>query len=110
MLITLQRKYLQTLAADLISISELMEIWRNQKGRCALSGIEMTWIGGGGKPTATSLSLDRINQKKGYVSGNVRLLCFSVNSFRGRLTDLELFRLVEKLYGQMKMLAIGEKQ
>ena len=64
-----------------------MALWVAQGGRCALSGIEMTWAKG--KALPTSISMDRIDQTKGYVPGNVRLLCLGVNALRGIQTDEE---------------------
>lgn len=39
----------------------------------------------------TNASIDRINCDRGYVKGNVRLVCLAVNIMRNCLTDFELF-------------------
>lgn len=70
-----------------ITVDDAMALWVAQGGRCALSGIEMTWAKG--KALPTSISMDRIDQTKGYVPGNVRLLCLGVNALRGIQTDEE---------------------
>lgn len=72
-------------AADL-SIERLWELYEQQRGRCALSGVILT-----GQPlTAFSLSIDRIDSSKGYSAGNIQLVCLSVNM--GKLHhDGELF-------------------
>lgn len=50
---------------------------------CAVSGIEFDLFRTGARPTKTRLpfrpSIDRIEPAKGYVEGNVRLVCFAVN-------------------------------
>ena len=83
-----------------ITIEELMEMFSAQDGKCALSGIKMTWFKG--KILPTSLSLDRIDSNGDYTTGNVRLICHAINSFRGRMTDDEMFTMALALIGNMK--------
>ena len=89
-----------------INSEYLYELYDQQEGLCALSGIRMTWAGGGIKPT--SVSVDRIDMAKGYVKGNVRIVCMAVNAFRMTMNDQELFKfakaLVSNMEGQKMML------
>ncbi|MCR4297490.1 MAG: hypothetical protein NUV75_01870 [Gallionella sp.] len=71
-----------------VTTSELMGLWESQKGKCALSGEIMTWGRGGLKPT--TISVDRINRKRGYSIDNVRLVCYQVNAFRGMWSDEQM--------------------
>ena len=80
------------------TLNELMDMLERQKGRCALSGIDMVCGGGGGRAVWNSVSLDRINPEEGYVTNNVRLICFCINAFRGRMTDNEFDEVIAKLY------------
>ncbi len=87
-----------------ISAGEVYDLWLSQDKKCAISGIEMTWGGGALKPN--TLSMDRIDQNKGYDSGNVRLVCHAINMFRGRMTDLEMLFFAESIvrkFGENKM-------
>lgn len=68
----------------------LYDLWIRQRGRCALSGIVMTWGSGRRMPMATSISIDRIDRNRGYEKSNVRLLCNAINNFRGAMSDAEL--------------------
>jgi hypothetical protein len=77
-----------------ITINELDELWNLQDGRCALTGELMTWKGGGKGPTPSSVSLDRIDSTGSYTKGNVRLICFWVNSARMNMTDDEFLERV----------------
>jgi hypothetical protein len=74
-----------------VTIDQLMQIFKDQDGRCALSGIRMEWSAGksNGMPQPRSMALDRIDSDGGYEFGNVRLLCFCVNNFRGKMSDDE---------------------
>ena len=81
-----------------ITITQLMEMFTTQHGKCALSGITMTWGGDKGKSKDsprygrwTSISMDRIDQKVGYTVNNVRLVCYRVNDMRGNMSDEQFF-------------------
>lgn len=79
---------------DPISGRCLYDIWLQQSGRCALSGIMMTWGSGKRMPMATSISIDRIDRRLGYSRNNVRLLCNAINNFRGTMSDAELLTML----------------
>lgn len=65
----------------------LWGIYTSQKGRCALTGVPITFSGLRKNKTA---SLDRIDNNKGYVKKNVQWVHKEVNKFRGSL-DLGSF-------------------
>lgn len=44
-----------------------------------------------------SLSLDRKNPDLGYVVGNVARCCFGVNSFKGRLNEIQFKDTLQKI-------------
>ena len=69
----------------------LKELWVNQKGFCALSGIKMTHIAGNGR-TFTNVSIDRIDSNLGYVEGNVQLVCMAANQMKSDLNESELLK------------------
>jgi 5-methylcytosine-specific restriction endonuclease McrA len=58
------------------------KLWLKQKGLCAISGKKMTIK----KPGSISLrvptncSIDRINNNRGYIPGNVHLVCWQENN------------------------------
>jgi hypothetical protein len=56
----------------------LIDLYKEQNGLCALSGVEMTYLCGVGK-VDTNISLDKIDPQKGYVVGNLQLVCHRVN-------------------------------
>lgn len=69
----------------------LLDLWKKQEGLCALSGVKMAWREGALK--IHSISIDRLDCSKGYVPGNVRLICFGLNNLRGRFSDKEALAL-----------------
>lgn len=85
-----------------ISTAELYKLWQDQNGCCPISGYKLTW--GRGKITETSLSLDRIDHELGYCSGNVRLVCYAINAFRGRMTDNEMLSMAKSIVSNMEPL------
>lgn len=74
-----------------MDVAILTEMYEKQRGRCALSGIEMTIVGSRGSDEYwRSISIDRIDSTKGYILGNVQLVCTGVNYMKKDMTD-ELF-------------------
>lgn len=69
-----------------VTVDDLLIMWGEQHGLCALSGLQMTH-GIGLRPT--SVSVDRLNPDIGYVKGNIRLVCVALNSLRGPWSDQE---------------------
>lgn len=70
-----------------IDSSYLKQIYSEQNGLCAISGIEMTIRGKNhAADSPYSISLDRIDPNKGYIPGNVWLVCTGVNLMKSRLS------------------------
>lgn len=82
-----------------IDVEYLLNLFEEQQGLCALSGVKMTWATGKIEPT--SISIDRIDNSKGYVAGNVRLVCTVINAFKSTQTDDELYEFAKKLVANM---------
>lgn len=87
-------------AETLVTNEDLMKLWEAQDGKCALTGIVMTW--GTGWIESTSISLDRIDQGGKYEHGNVRLICHCINTFRGRMNDDDMYAMAMALIANMK--------
>jgi len=77
-----------------IDVEYLESLYKNQNGLCAISGIKMTHTSGKGK-IATNVSIDRIDNSKGYTKDNIQLLCQAINMLKFNMTnsELELFLL-----------------
>jgi len=69
----------------------LLELWAAQKGKCAVSGIAMqTQSGSQQNKNPFRASLDRIDNDKGYVKGNVRFVTHWINNAKSTWTE-EIF-------------------
>jgi hypothetical protein len=78
-----------------VTLEELLKMFHDQHGMCALSGITMTWQRGRIRPT--SLSIDRIDSDRGYSADNVRLVCHAINTFRGQMSDDFMFEMASAI-------------
>lgn len=81
-----------------IDIGYLMAVFQQQSGRCALSGVEMTYAAGAGR-VSTNISIDRIDSSKGYLRGNVQLVCDIVNRMKSDMSETELVSWCRKILG-----------
>lgn len=72
-----------------IDLVYLLQIYWQQNGRCAITGVEMTYSAGKGR-VATNISIDRIDSSLGYVRGNVQLVCDIANRIKQDLSHDEL--------------------
>jgi hypothetical protein len=67
-----------------ITCQYLKDLWENQNGKCAITNIEMTL---NKDHSPFQASLDRIDNDKGYIKGNVRFICLITNYARNTWND-----------------------
>jgi len=70
-------------------VEYLLELWVEQSGRCAISGIKMTSLLYEGH-IKTNVSIDRVDSNKGYSKSNIQLVCSIVNKMKLDMTKEEL--------------------
>lgn len=71
----------------------LEDIWHNQNGICIITGKKMILpknTQGWSSVNPYNASLDRIDNSKGYIKGNVRFISYMANTARGIYTDEQL--------------------
>lgn len=91
-----------------LEVEDWFAIYDAQGGKCALSGIEMTFTYDKNHPTTTAgakgrkwpynISPDQIDSGKGYVRGNVQLVCSAVNVMKAELPTEVVLRIVCAMY------------
>jgi|TARA_R110000868_G_scaffold228256_2_gene481263 hypothetical protein len=79
-----------------LTIPYLAQLWFEQKGRCALTGIMLEYESGdvqSKNPYRTSV--DRIDNNLGYIQGNVRLLTHWANNAKSTWPDETFIKFVK---------------
>lgn len=79
-----------------IDLEYIKNLWEIQQQKCKISNIEMTFEMRKGR-TFTNVSIDRIDSKKGYVKGNIQLVCMAINQMKSDLTKEELIFFCKKI-------------
>ena len=75
----------------LLTEDEFRSIWKKQKGKCALSGIDLTLEHGSiATPNPTRMSIDRIDSEYGYTLSNVQLITWQLNSAKNVWSNQQL--------------------
>ena len=82
-----------------IDLDFLVEMYADQEGLCALSGLPMIHQFN----DLCSISVDRIDSEKGYVPGNVQLVCKWVNLAKQRHSNKEFEKLLDSYYQHRRM-------
>lgn len=70
-----------------ISLEDLKELWESQSGICPLTGRKLS-LEHDNLPYQASL--DRIDNSKGYIKGNIRYIALIANYCRNNFTDDEV--------------------
>lgn len=79
-----------------LTVAALVAMFWKQNGKCAVSGVPMTWGRGSGRKH-TNISIDRIDSAKGYEIGNVQLVCVIVNLMKHNLNTPDLVSWCRKI-------------
>lgn len=78
-----------------ISMQDAWELWEKQKGLCALTGQKLILNKHYSKEQTASL--DRINNKQGYIKNNIRWVHKDINLLRNNRTDEQLISLCKQI-------------
>jgi hypothetical protein len=89
-----------------IDVAYLKELWEEQDGKCALSGLKMILPKNGevwekDKENPWKPSLDRIDSDKGYLKGNVRFTCYIGNMCKQRWPDNTVYEFCKEVAKNM---------
>jgi len=85
-----------------ITLEDVLSLWKKQDGRCALSGVPLTFHQSGGygdgKKGEFNASIDRINPNGPYLPDNVQLVAMRVNYMKNILSEEMFFWWVRNLH------------
>ena len=76
-----------------IDLDYLKELWESQEGKCPFTGWDLILPNNSSKQESNSparASLDRIDNNKGYIKGNVRFVSVMANYCRNTFSDDEV--------------------
>lgn len=77
----------------------LRDMFNHQDGKCALSGIPLEQsFNHQDIENPFQISVDRIDNKKGYIKGNIRLVCLMINYARNGWDDTPFIYMCAKVY------------
>jgi hypothetical protein len=65
-----------------IDVEWFLSALESQDWKCAISGEKMEISAGTGKRLFKGVSIDRVDNKKGYTPDNCWLVCYSINAFK----------------------------
>jgi len=72
-----------------ITLSDLLDLWDEQQGLCAYTKLPLQFEAN----KFDLVSLDRIDSSKGYVVGNIQLVCAAVNLMKMAMTEAQFISL-----------------
>ena len=85
-----------------ITPEDLIEIWDEQDGLCALSGVLMTHHRDGSGKKDLNVTIDRIDPSVWYVRSNIQLVCQRANIIKHTLTEDMMLWLCENIVRNKK--------
>jgi|TARA_R110002020_G_scaffold202084_1_gene405060 hypothetical protein len=84
-----------------ISIEDLIKIYEKQKGKCKLSGAQLTYTKGENKNADNNISIDRINPSESYTCNNVQLVAKQVNFLKHSMSEQKFIKLIKLIYNNI---------
>jgi hypothetical protein len=89
-----------------IDLLYLKILWKEQNGKCPITGMDLimpktcdSWENG---ESPYNASLDRIDNSKGYIKGNVRYVSHMANIARSTFSDNELIKFCQAVSDNMR--------
>ena len=78
-----------------IDLAYLIDILQTQNNRCALTGWELEFTHGGGLHRTNPLvcTMDRINNNRGYIRGNIQLTCWKPNKIKNDMSNEDFIKM-----------------
>ena len=79
-----------------LKIEDLFDLFKKQKGLCAVTHLPMTWFpedvhSNAANRRGTNISVDKINPDGIYEIDNIQLVCERVNKIKSNMNESELY-------------------
>ena len=74
-----------------ITIEEAWKLFLKQERKCVLSGLPLTF--GGARGVGKTASLDRIDSKQGYITGNIQWVHKDINRMKQHFDETQFLKL-----------------
>lgn len=84
-----------------VTVEHLTEVWKTQQGKCCFTGVDLILprdVNYSAVSPNFKASVDRVDNEKGYINGNIRFVSHSVNNLRNSMSD----ELVYEFFGLIK--------
>jgi hypothetical protein len=74
-----------------IDLNYVYKLLLEQNGKCALTGWNLEFTRGGEKSRSNPMvcTIDRIDNSKGYIQGNIQLTCWVANKTKSTMSNSE---------------------
>ena len=82
-----------------VGYEDLLDLYYEQEGKCAFMGIPLTYEAG----KLTTMGVDRIDPSRGYVPGNVQLVCQFISMMKRDYSDDDVHEMLEAFYGVRRL-------
>ena len=79
-----------------LTLDYIRQLWESQSSKCAILGHTLQLPSSNKKISHNDLaSIDRIDSSKGYVEGNIRIVCATINYAKNKFDDTELYQFIK---------------
>lgn len=96
-----KKQYRLNASIHTITIEDILEIYKKQKGLCVYSGIQLQFINTTNKINMNNLSIDRIDSNKGYTKDNIQLLSFCANQAKSNSSHKYFIEFIKDSYNHL---------
>lgn len=86
-----------------LNLEFIINLWNMQKGKCAISGIPMTYQLDRGR-IYSNVSIDQINPAKGYTKNNIQLVCMSINQLKSDFDMETVFKICNSIINNRNLI------
>lgn len=82
-----------------ITLQDIVNQWKLQKGLCAYSKIQLSVAARDKKWAESTASIDRVDSSKGYIKGNIQWVHKRINIMKSNMAHIEFLDWIEKIHG-----------